>query len=465
MISLSFNDIFSDLDNSIIADGSQDPMGLRIIWTSIGGKIFGNKLNTISTDIRLYTINLFHHHLIRTYEQNHEDKISNLVGSGIYHSKQDVRDGLIIFLECLMTLSVRSAKDLDIAEGITTVLGMVKLGRIIANNPNDTRLRFIELNRSKGILSRQYALGVHGRHKGPFVEMGLLNPHDYYLDQQLWNRVNTLFQTEQRWKNLQDVLLPVLDRLISQRLPKSGSLSLPVKDTITEDLVIRYVDCLQPEVYCKPSTIRFWEESLGLHEGAAGNLYQSLKQLRDKQCAYQEVINLALKSWSGNEKEYVEAIIAVEPFLTFIDKVSRRMLLRGTTSADCPELIAFAQQWFSKTTFSIQAIEPYLTNNYFDAESLSRLKKLISIYQQFAASDDYTGFFRALIDYHKALMDRRGNVPWLSVSSKNELTHNRPLIYNKELAEELQKPTWVNNYYLSTLNSLYNGLHYTHETV
>jgi len=36
------DNIFTSYDESIFSDGSIDPMGLRIIWTSLGNKILAN---------------------------------------------------------------------------------------------------------------------------------------------------------------------------------------------------------------------------------------------------------------------------------------------------------------------------------------------------------------------------------------------------------------------------------------
>lgn len=57
------DNIFTSYDESILSDGSIDPMIFRIIWT-LRNKKFFYKINTISTDITYYTINLFHNYLL-----------------------------------------------------------------------------------------------------------------------------------------------------------------------------------------------------------------------------------------------------------------------------------------------------------------------------------------------------------------------------------------------------------------
>ena len=65
-----------DLDLS--QESSVDPMGLQVIWTHYGQDIFGEKLTTIANDLRVFTFNLFHNHLInRLYQDHSEERCRN----------------------------------------------------------------------------------------------------------------------------------------------------------------------------------------------------------------------------------------------------------------------------------------------------------------------------------------------------------------------------------------------------
>ncbi|MBK9983878.1 MAG: hypothetical protein IPP15_16165 [Saprospiraceae bacterium] len=105
-------DIFTDHDDSIFSDDSFDPLGLQMVWTSLGNKVFRNRLNTVSTNIRYYTLNLFHHLVIQQLEEKYEDKITNLIGRPPYDNRSDLYDGLIVFLECLL-VHVLSSDNVD----------------------------------------------------------------------------------------------------------------------------------------------------------------------------------------------------------------------------------------------------------------------------------------------------------------------------------------------------------------
>ena len=85
-----YTDIFTQPDNSIDSDGSIDPLGLLMIWTSLGNRVFHNRLNTVSTNIHFYTLNLFHHAIICELEETHIDKIVNLTGKAPYDNRNDL---------------------------------------------------------------------------------------------------------------------------------------------------------------------------------------------------------------------------------------------------------------------------------------------------------------------------------------------------------------------------------------
>ena len=56
-------------------------------------------------------------------------------------------------------------------------------------------------------------------------------------------------------------------------------------------------------------------------------------------------------------------------------------------------------------------------------------------------------------------MESRGNLPWLSFSSGNNITQHRSFIFSDKYLASLKDDHWINDYYLSTVLSLYNGMH------
>ncbi len=65
----SIQNVFTDYDDSVTGDSFRDPMGMQVIWSYFGQKIFGNLITSISNDIRNFTIALFHHSIIKAVQE------------------------------------------------------------------------------------------------------------------------------------------------------------------------------------------------------------------------------------------------------------------------------------------------------------------------------------------------------------------------------------------------------------
>ena len=65
MTALLPEDVFSAFDASISADSRRDPMGMQTIWSAVGQRIFGNRITSVTNDLRSFTTNLFNHYVVR----------------------------------------------------------------------------------------------------------------------------------------------------------------------------------------------------------------------------------------------------------------------------------------------------------------------------------------------------------------------------------------------------------------
>ncbi len=455
-----YTDIFTEFDDSIFSDGSIDPMGLRVIWTSLGNAIFHNKLNTISTDIRYYTINLFHHYVIQNAEKKNEEKIWQLLGRKPYYNKQDLNDGLIIFLESLLTHAVYTINASSKKE--YTVPGISKLSAIIAENANDHRAVDLTVDRNAGILVRQILLGIHGRHKGPFQQMGIFTRHDYYSNKVVWEETKGLFK-ERPWKLLAERLEEIISKKVfSGTLSKKGRINLRVEDVLNKDLQEQYAEMLRVKNFQKPELTQFWESRLGLRAGAARILYDELKAyLKETDGDHPDFEVIIKKSAIKGEPEnnkYIKAICAIEPLIARIEKTAHRLLQRGTTEINS-HLQAFVENVFADENIDLPEIQKYINEEYLSPEAHRRLKELYRIYTESVKKKDPVLFIRSLINYHKNIMDSRSNIAWLSIGTKNRITQHRSFNYTNGFLRFLENNRWVNDYYLSTVYSLYKGLH------
>ncbi len=455
------DNIFTSYDESIFSDGSIDPMGLRIIWTSLGNKIFFNKINTISTDIRYYTINLFHHYLLHKCTVEWGDKINMLVRKQPYINKSDLYEGIIIFLENLLTRSTLEAQIKQPSN--ITVPGLNKLKGLLLKDDKNNPGKKLAVKRSSGILVRQHLLGIHGRHKGPFTQMGILhdNAENPYTNTEVWNNVEYLFSGDP-WKSTAKILLNLIDIKILSVQPKSGKeIEYKVEEIINPAIINAYFSILAPSLFSNDAIKNFWEQQLGLHQGTASNLFSVYKKFTDKG-DYQGIIEKAKDEYGD---DLINAVVTIEPFLTCIDKMAKRILLRGTSSIN-NELINNANYWLNSTVIKVDKIEAFLSDKFFNPEAIARLKKLIKIYiTSKQSTNPPVQFVNQLIQYHNEIMKSRGHMHWISIGSDNKITIHKSLYFSESELEKLKQPNWINSYYLPTLDSLYKGLNITNEVI
>ena len=446
------SEIFTDFDESIFSDGSIDPMGLRIIWTSIGSKIFHNKLNTISTDIKFYTLNLFHHYLLQKCISEDEDSVNKLIRKKPYYNKSDLFEGLVIFLENLLTNAT-----FNVGDSSLMVPGKNKLGNLKRNDAKKQTVEKISVNRDKGILVRQYLLGIHGRHKGPFQQMGVFNENaeDIYNNPNIWKEAADIFKTKP-WKEAADLLTDLIKNKLLKSNTKSGSfIEYKVEDILTQDITEKYVALLNKEIYYKDSIRTFWLNRLGLNQDTAGTLYKEYLKQTSKEINYQKIIVNANKA---SNDQFLGAINAIEPLLTLIDKCINRILSAATVDID-PVLISFIDQWLNKNEVDENKIKSYLSVTYINQEAINRLQKLLDIYTAAKKVDKPAEHFIIhLIKYHQDIMKSRGNLHWVSIGTDNKISVHRSNYISNQYLEYLESKGWVNSYYLPTVHSLHKGL-------
>jgi hypothetical protein len=107
-----FQNLFSKYDDSVTGDSQRDPLGLQVIWSYFGQQIFANQITSISKDIRNFTINLFHHHIIRSLVEDNGIVVEGTRYKETFKAKDTTvfKTAFIIFLENLLMYSVHYMK-------------------------------------------------------------------------------------------------------------------------------------------------------------------------------------------------------------------------------------------------------------------------------------------------------------------------------------------------------------------
>jgi hypothetical protein len=448
----TLDNIFTDYDESIFSDGSIDPMGLRIIWTSLGSKIFHNKLNTISTDIKLYTLNLFHHYLLQKCALEDEDSINRLIRKKPYFNKSDLFEGLIIFLENLLIHATYNEGDSSLV-----VPGKNKLSNLKNNESKRTSIDRISVSRDKGILVRQYLLGIHGRHKGPFHQMGVFkdSEEDIYNNPEVWREAAEIFKSSP-WKEVATELAELIKtKLLNSTLKSGAFIEYKVQEVLTPELAQKYVALLNKEIYVKDTIRSFWLSRLGLNQDTAGILYKQYLKQKNQELNFQRII---VNAYIETSDPYLAAITSIEPLLTLIDKSINRILSVSTSKID-DDLVGFINHWLQNNEVDPDKIREYLTVEYINQEAIIRLQKLLDIYCNALLADNHAdNFIINLIQYHQDIMKTRGNLSWVSIGTDNKITVHKSVYISDQYRAYLESIDWVNSYYLPTVDSLHKGL-------
>lgn len=434
---MKWSDVFTIPDDSIIREGSVDPMGFQMIWTQFGQKVFQNKLTTVATDIRNYTINLLHHHVLFTFERQHREQyVKALSHFSGYRREYDLKAGLLIFLEDLLVYSLVSQED---AVEVAGLLGSFK-ARAELNKPADQII--LSAEQRAGVLVRQIQLGVNGRYKGPFMNMGLLTTNFNYYDEE-WLKVGEVFNKWPHGKMLSEKLLTILLSLVS-----SGNGEFPVT-TWSEcsddtELLEMFANCFGSQKL--PDVITaFWVNRIGLSEGAAKSVFDQLRSSPDR-LDPNVIIREAYKVEDDPlEKEKLSQIIKLEPFLTICAQVFYLLADASTKrlSDVIPEVSDLAE------VLTTEDVRPL-------AEENKRLKFLIEQVEN--AGGDSTRLVHAIVDYHSKIMEERGGAAWVEIrdESVKHLVSQGPRWSTEEL---VQNNHWYNDYYLSALRQIERGLY------
>ena len=173
-MTIFLNQYLTEYDDSLSADSYIDPIGTLIIWSAFGRQVFNNRVNSISNDVRNYTLNLFHHFLIRKLVGDDSAVLSRSLqqkyqGKDVLQFKQ----ACLVFLENLFVYSILKHEKTDGMEAVG-ILGISNARRRWDKDDGHPVLTFTHEPAGQ-ILVRQLGLGVSGRYKTPLIDIGFFD--------------------------------------------------------------------------------------------------------------------------------------------------------------------------------------------------------------------------------------------------------------------------------------------------
>lgn len=433
---MKWANIFTIPDTSLVGDASVDPMGMQIIWTYFGQKIFENKLTTVSNDIRNYTISLLHHYVLYRLEFEHSTTYRK--AKEIYKDDYPLKMGLLIFLEDLLVYALLD--EYNNGKDIYTfgLLGNAKGTDMLRNEHSNIELI---VNYDKGLLVRQRQLGVSGRYKGPFINMGLFT-RQYGYSPLVWKDIATELSQWEVGKQLADKLLIILTELIENNSSGKQYSTTLSQYSSNAELWNLYTQCFG-QLKFQPSLKNFWLHKLGVDKGAARALYNELKP------EWQEASTLfALakrNETDEHEAEKLSKILIVEPVLSI-----------------CVHAFNLIGQRHVKHLNDVIGELNTVANalNLADVRALARENERLRFLLQCIQNAEKDGWHLAkgVYEYHCAVMQDRGGGAWLEITEEGAVKHFFPINAPAPTQTVADGTYWYNQYYLSAIQSIYNGL-------
>jgi hypothetical protein len=447
----------TEYDNSLSAESYIDPIGTLIIWSAFGRQVFNNRVNSISNDVRNYTLNLFHHFLIRKLVDDDSAVLSHSLqqkyqGKDVLQFKQ----ACLVFLENLFVYSVLQHEKKDGVEA-AGILGISNARRRWDKDDGDPVIVFTHEPAGQ-ILVRQLGLGVSGRYKTPLMDIGFFDSSYQYHKpafQPHWANAQTLIAGNPKGLlgKLEQVVYPFLKECAAT-LRHGGKLKF--SDKVPQKLTSAYARAFASPGVVGSYARDFWLQQTGLDSGAAGALFAVLEANVDDQSDPQQVLEQALlKQLPAADKAKLDQIAQLEPFLSDCTLLFTLMAAERTHS-----VAAVAEHWersgrdTKRLSYLAQQVSEYADLPAVKgSEAARRLKQL----RQVGNAGGFEQQVRSLADYHQAIMQSRGQLAWLAVEhdgtirvSARTLPRPRP--------EDWPPGAWYNQYYLPQFRRFVMGL-------
>lgn len=462
---IALSDLLTEFDERISSELNLDPLGLQVIWSAYGQKIFRNRISSISNDVRNYTLNLFNHWVTKALVE--DDAV--LLGKGLLQNKAYAGQGkdsaafkqaCLIYLENVFVFAMVEVQA-DASVQTAGVLGISKARRRWEETRSNPRLVFTPGARAH-VLVRQNSLGVSGRYKTPLVEMGFFDGrHDYTLpaSRPQWQKAQAqMFSQGKPLARLQELVHAHLAELLAdvRREPELSFAELP------PELKDAFVAAFRSPSWVGAYARDFWLGVTELNQGAPGALYEVLEQewLSDGQVraqATEQVFASAAgrASLSVGDRDKLESVRVLEPFLAELD-----LLLGVMLSAKSQSLAEVFASWKSldRNGDTLPRLAEPIEANVAMREQVSgtaaeRLTELLAV----ARGNSVQQQVKCLLKYHERIMNARGQSPWLRLLNGSQLKIDvriRPL----PTKEERPVGVWVHQYYVPQFRHLLSGM-------
>ena len=447
-------DIITDANKDIASSLYIDPLGMLVIWSSYGEAIFEKRVNSISNDVRNFTVNLMHHGVVQSLIADSSFVIPENLKVAIGDKKSaKFAQACLLHLENIYVFSMLTAKEKNV--DTSGILGSNNGRKILEAEDENPKLVFTT-NREGQILVRQLGLGVSGRYRTPFLELGYFDKYYHYnhddVSKQRWDDYGKLLAKKPVLQLYFDAAVAHIKRLIKRAESSNSSPEIQFKN-ISEGLKQTCRSAFLSSKEVGKIMRDYWLNVTGLDHGSAGALLKVLKLNSEKEKVVpiepENIIADALDLTDDEARQKLEHVMQVEPFLTRINLLFT--LICRQNSQSIREIETEWERYGGRHTTLNE-----LSRNISDSakhvltdSARHRFEKLSGV----AQCDTLQQQIAELISYHKSVMHTRGQQPWVALRNGATKLHARPLS-PPDPAKELK---WVNSYYLHQFNNLIRG--------
>jgi hypothetical protein len=445
----------TEFDDSLSGESYIDPIGMLIIWSAYGQKIFNNRVNSISNDVRNYTLNLFNHYLVRRLIQDETVKLGNGL-TKTYGGKDTLffKYACLLYLENLFVFSILKHEGRGVDSG--GVLG-ISNGRRRWNETEGTPRLIFSHDKPGQLLVRQLGLGVSGRYKTPLLKIGYFDGNYHYhlpSAERLWQGAEQFIAGNKPLRALADLLVEHMQEMLSQNSKQPETQFSAIPEKLPSAYAKAFASSGAVGVYARD----YWLSVTGLDTGAAGALLavldENAKREQPEDLTPQRLMALTDRTaLPVEERRKMEHIEQLEPLLA-----DAMLLFTLLTCKKSQPLHAVSERWkaFGRDEQTMPRHAQGLRDNpillgILEGAAGARLNALLQHADAITLSDQ----IRLLVDYHGRVMTERGQQPWLSLDDKGVRVHVRPMRNPSE--EDWPQGVWYNSYYLPQFKWLVRG--------
>ena len=459
------SELLTEVDTDITSELNLDPLGMLVVWSTFGQAIFQHRISSVSHDVRNFTLNLFNHWVIKTLVEDATITLGSRMKNdpayaGRGKESMAFKQACLIYLENLFVYSMIEQERRATTSG---VIGISKARQRWSQTEGNPRLLFSHTPEAH-VLVRQHSLGVAGRYKTPLVEMGFFDRrYDYAIPNQRdhWMDVDELGKRSKRLDKLRKLVVQHLAVLVSENAAK------PYRDYqhIESSLKRAFVEAFKSPQEVGKYSRDFWLRASNLDEGAAGALGQVMSKTmsgvdshgsNDLPLFNEQVFQRA-QDTSGldqGERLKLQHVQDLEPFLGEVD-----LLFTLTLSAKEQSLDDIERKWtgLGRDNDTLPRLRQRVVLSPLLRESTQglanfRLEGLLKC----AEPGDIAELVSRVIDFHSAIMTKRGQSPWVRQQSDGTI-HSDVRVRDVPLRRDRPVGKWIHEYYLPQFRNLLSG--------